>query len=270
MLAATVRALVLGTLVIGAAALVGCATYQTPGSAADFRALGISEAEAGVLTESTIAEKLARRPTAAFPAAVAVARVQARGYRSHTLDSAYGEGAFTVVTLRDVETDEQFDRIAKLPMIRGLAPMNRLVLPQNISSEKDLREAAASVQADMILLYTFNTVFGSETLVPALGTITLGIFPAEQARVTSTVSAALIDTRTGYIYGLAEGTAKADQLANLWTTSDAIDQSRRRAEAEAFGKLVESFETMWRQVASTYGPPMVNPAWREAGAKVGE
>ncbi len=241
-------------VVMLAGSVGACSTYRTPGKPADFHALGITGQEAADLTDSGISRKMSRKPAAGFPASVAAVRVQGPGYKSYTSEG-YGSGQFTVITNRDVETDEQFDRLSKLPMIRGIAAMNRIVLPANITTEKDLREAAANVQADMVLIYTFDTVFGSETVVPALGTITLGMFPAEQARVTSTASAALIDTRTGYIYGLAEGTHKTNQLANFWTTDDAIDQSRRRAETEAFEKLVQNLETMWGQVASTYGPP---------------
>ncbi len=236
------------------ALLSGCSSqYVTPGGPADFRALGITQEQADSLTDASISARLNRRPAAAFPAALAVVRVQAGGYRSYT-SRGVGSGSFSIVTNRDVEPPDDFSRLQTMPMIRGIAPVSRLVAPQSINSQMDLRSAAADLQADMILLYTFDTEFTTETTIPALGVITLGLFPNEEARVSSTASAALLDTRTGYVYGVAESSSKTTQLANAWTTGDAVDQSRRRAESEAFTGLVAQVEAMWARVVKQYGP----------------
>lgn len=259
----------LGVLLAAALATLaftgGCASYVTPGAKADFRALGITPEQAEAMTDTSIAARLSRRPAASFPAAIASVRVQAADYRSYSYDRAGGGSTGTgelchIVTVREVETAEQFERLSKMPMVAGVAPVNRLMAPTRVGSEKDLRMMAAGVQADMLLIYTLDTTFGSETVVPVLGTITLGLFPAKEARVTSTASAALVDTRTGYIYALAEGTAKTEQLANAWTTGEAVDQSRRRAEAEAFDKLVGELETAWKGVVARYVGEGVTPS----------
>lgn len=238
---------------VAALNLGACTHYRTPGAGADFRALGITPAEADAATDVSIASRLSLKPLAAFPASIAAIRVQGARYWSYS-SSGYGRGQFTVVTTRDVETEEQFNRIASLPMVRGLAAVNRFVLSDDISSERQLREAAASVHADLTLLYTFDTQFGDEQIVPALGFFTLGLFPDREARVRTTASAALIDTRNGYIYGLAESTVKTEQLANAWTSEQAVDQSRRRAETKAFDQLVGEIEQMWTGVLAQYGP----------------
>ncbi|MBX3359165.1 MAG: hypothetical protein KF745_12150 [Phycisphaeraceae bacterium] len=247
------------SILLGAACLVaglagGCSTYTTPGKAADFAALGITKDQQAGLTDADIAVRLSRKPAASFPASIAAVRIQDQNYSSYTYGGSRNRGTFSVVTLREVETTEQLQRLESLPMVRGVAPVNRLVINDRISSERDLRAAAADLHADIVFVYTFDTVFGSETVIPALGVFTLGLFPDKEAQVTSTASASLIDTRTGYIYGLAEATAKTTQAANAWTSREAVDQSRRRAEAEAFEKLVGEVETTWRQVAATYGP----------------
>ncbi len=235
--------------------LGGCAgKYVTPGGPADFRALGISRQEADAITDTSIAERMSRRPAASFPASIALVRVQAGGYYSHS-SRGIGSGRYTILTNRDVEQPEQLSRLETLPMTRGLASLSRLITPQQVNTDMDLRSAAADLQADMILLYTFDTVFTTETTIPALGVITLGLFPNEQARVVSTASAALVDTRTGFVYGVAESTSKTTQLANAWTSDDAVDQSRRRAETEAFGGLVTNLEALWTTVVNRYGPP---------------
>lgn len=231
----------------------GCTRYVTPGGPADFRALGVSPQDADAMTTSGVKEALSRRPAASFPASVALARVQGRGYTSYT-SRGYGSGAFTIISGRDVERETDFEKLSKLPMLAGVAPLNRLVVPGEIRSEEDLRNAAAQVQADILLIYTFDTEFWTETTVPHLGTITLGLFPNERAKVSSTASSAFIDVRTGFIYGLSEVTHTNSRIANAWTSREAMDQTRREVEAEAFSRLTQDWEKTWAGIAARFGP----------------
>ena len=82
--------------------------------------------------------------------------------------------------------------------------------------------------------------------------VTLGLSPNQQAQVVCTASAVLMDTRNGYVYGVAEATEKGDQLASAWTSSSAVDDTRRRTEAKAFEKLVGEMEKSWVGVVRTY------------------
>lgn len=238
----------------GMVGFAGCGSYRTPGSHADFRAMGITQEQADGQTDFSIARRLERKPLAGFPAHIAVVRVQGCDYYSPTA-RGYGNGRFTVVMTRDVESDSTVERLAALPMIAELGTLNRLVLPPRLDTDEDLRKAAASIQADMLLLYTFDTQFETNTKVKPLGLVTLGLFPDRVSRVMSTASAALIDTRNGYVYGLAEGTGEQEQVTNAWNTEDALDQARRRAEQQAFDSLVEAFEKTWHRVVARYGPP---------------
>ena len=237
----------------------GCATYTTPGGPADFRALGLTQAQADAMTTDGVREALNRKPAAGFPAAIAVTRLQGQGYRSYTRQG-YGTGAFTVVTVRDVEKDTDFERLAKLPMVAGIAPLNRLVVPGDIRKEEDLRAAAAQVQADILLIYTFDTQFETDTVVPFAGVLTLGMFPSERAKVATTVSSAFIDVRTGYIYGLSEVTVSSSRIANGWTSREAVDQTRQEVEADGFAKIVSEWEKNWTSIAARYGPASVGTA----------
>ncbi|MCZ6834924.1 MAG: hypothetical protein O7G85_04050 [Planctomycetota bacterium] len=240
-------------LALGVLSLTGCASYRTPGGGASFRSLGITEQDVEEGTDHAIAMRLDRKPLASFPCSIAVVRVQGVGYRSHTAHG-YGYGRFTVITNRDVESSDAFDTFRNLPGIRGIAPLNRMVLPEYLNDEADLRAAAAQVQAEMLLVYTVDTVFHVEEKLAPLSLITLGLLPDDEARVSSTVSAALIDTRNGYVYGLAEASSLQTQIANNWTSKAAIDQTRRRTEKEAFDKLVIEVESMWRNVVDEYAP----------------
>jgi hypothetical protein len=233
--------------------LSGCASYKVPGGPADLRAMGVSEAFVEQNTDAAIAERLALKPLAGFPTAIAVVRVQDRGYVSYTA-RGYGEGRYTVVTVRDVETDEDIERLEQLPMVRGIAPLNRLVLPTRLMDDSDLREGAAAVRADMLLIYTFDTTFQVKDEVPPLGILTLGLFPDDHARIASTVSAVLLDTRNGYVSRLLEATSRREKTTSGWTRDAVVDKARREAEAEAFEKLVGELETTWQRVVDEYGP----------------
>src|SRR5687768_1452141 len=90
------------TLTLAAAGAAGCASYATPGGPADLGVMGVRPqlaADRAAQTDVTMQEKFDRKPLARFPTAVAVARVQAPGYRSRTA-SSYGRGAYSVVTTR--------------------------------------------------------------------------------------------------------------------------------------------------------------------------
>jgi hypothetical protein len=244
------RLLVVMSMVVMMTGCVG--SYVTPGRAADFSALGITKDAIAKQTEYPIAERMEKKPLAAFPSSIALARVQGSGYCSMS-ERGYGSGRYSVVTSRTVETEGALKTLQGLPMVRGVAPLNRLVLPDRLESDQDLRIAASSVQADMLLMYTFDTEFEVGTTIPMMGVITLGVFPNEKASVSTTASAALLDTRNGYIYALDEASAKDTQLANAWTSKDAVDECRKRTEQKAFDKLVGQFPALWSGVVAQYG-----------------
>jgi len=224
----------------------GCASYVTPGHGADLATL--KQSDAG------LQEVMARKPLATFPCAIAVVRLQAPGYRSQTAES-FGSGRYSVVTTRDVETTEQIERLTKLPQVQGLAPVNRLLLPERLDSEQDLRRAAAQLHADMLLVYTLDTTFYVDDGLKAASVVTLGLSPHEKARVATTASAVLFDTRNGYVYGVAEASARHEQFTNAWDSEHAIDSARLMTEADAFGKLVDELEKTWKLVLAQYSTP---------------
>ena len=122
-----------------------------------------------------------------------------------------------------------------------------------MQSDKELREAAARVHADLILIYTFDTAFYDTDVARPLTVITLGLSPTRKLGVSTTASALLIDTRTGYIYGTYEATKKADTMASSWNTSDSADRVRRDNEHEALGLLVGQVEKTWPKMVEQYG-----------------
>lgn len=220
-------------------ALSGCAAnYTTPGGS-------VALAD---LAETDINEMLTREPAARFPANIAVARVQAPGYASHRT-SSFGTGRYSVVTTRDVEGDDDFERLVTMPQVAGLGPLSRILLPTELDSIKALRTAAARLKADILLIYTFDTTFrvGEQHFRP-LNVIALGFLPNKKVAVTTTASAALFDVRTEFLYGLAEATAQKSRYASAWGSADAVDDLRVKAEHEAFKSLVPEIEKTWKGI----------------------
>jgi hypothetical protein len=217
----------------------GCTNYLTPGGV---KVGNLSAAD------GDIEAALKREPASPFPARIAIARVQVTGYSARG-NSCYGRGQYCVVTTRDIETEADFERIQRLPMVGGLATMSRILLPEQLSSIRDLRLAAANLKTDMVLIYSLDTRFSIDsTDIGPLALISLGYLPNKRAMVSTTASAALFDVRTGFIYGVAESTANDQQRSTMWSTEAAIDSARQRTEAESFKKLIAEFEKLWKGI----------------------
>jgi hypothetical protein len=228
--------------------LTGCSpSYVTPGRGVSMSSLTNADTD--------IAAKMKREPQSPFPARIAVVRVQAPGYRSHSSES-YGDGRYSVVTTRDIEQDPDWTRLEKLPKVAGVALLNKMIIPSNLQSDHELRLASASLKADLLLVYSIDTSFRiDEHDVGPLRLISLGMLPTKEAKVTATCSAALFDVRTGYVYGLAEATAVEKQIASSWTSDDAVDQSRHKAERKAFEEMLTEFVKTWGKIVTQYDVP---------------
>jgi hypothetical protein len=233
---------ILGAVLLGLVILNGCASYTTPGGGVQFNELA----------DEDISEIMAKEPAANFPANISVARIQAPGYESYKV-SSFGTGRYSVVTTREVETEEDFLRLSKMPMVAGIAPLNRILLPENLDSIKSLREASARLKADILLIYTFDTSFhaGEQKFAP-LNVISLGFLKNKEVTVTTTVSAAFFDVRTEYLYGLSEATARESKNSSVWGTSDAVDDMRISTERAAFEKLIPEMERTWSGIVAQY------------------
>ncbi|MEA2735478.1 MAG: hypothetical protein QOE14_1929 [Humisphaera sp.] len=234
--------------------LVGCASYATPGAGAKMDLFGATPEAQAKGTDGGIASVLDKKPLASFPASLAIVRVQAPGYISHTT-RGWGGGQYSIVTLRDIEKPADLQRINALPQVRGVAPLNRLVIPAVLNSDYELRAAAARMHADILVLYTIDTVFHETDRTTPLSVVTLGATITKRLRILSTASAALLDTRTGYVYGLSEGSGEREELQNAYKTDEEVDLIRRDAETEAFKGLVSELETTWKMVLAEHARP---------------
>ena len=203
------------------------------------------------MADSDLRSYYEREPASAFPAAIAVVRVQEQGYETFT-SRGYGRGRYSVVTTRDIESDEAFGELGDMPLVAGIAPVGRLLLPSQLRSIRDLRTAAAKLRADVLLIYSVDTSFnvGGQPLGP-LTLMFLGLIPNKKAHVTATVAGVLVDVRTGFVYGTTEATAREDQHATVWSTDLVVDEARIRAERQAFDGFVTELQELWGDLLDT-------------------
>lgn len=242
------RSLLLAGSVLLLAFVSGCAHYKTPGAGVSIPAI----------TDADVADILARKPAAQFPVHMVVARVQASGYVSRSAYS-YGSGQFSVLTTRDIETDDDFALLAAMPGVAAVGPINRLLVPLDLRSTRDLRQAAAQLRGDIILIYTIDTRFHSENqLVGPLTLVTLGVFASEKSHIVTTCAAALIDVRTGFVYGVAEGTAIDTRRSSPWTTENAIEKARLKTERDAFSSALKEVAKTWSSINAQYSATTVD------------
>lgn len=225
----------------------GCSTYFPPGPKADL----------AHLAPSTIQDGFDRRPSSPFPASIVGVRLQGREYTNFNLGrntpkSANGSSAYSVVLTREVEDGADLERIGHLPRIAGLGALNRMLLPEQINGDTDIRTAVSKIQGDLAFLYTFDTAFFDADASRPLTVVTLGLSPTRKIRATTTASALLMDTRTGFIYAVYEVTEQKSTLATSWGKADTADEARRDTERAAFKKLVAEFVEKWPQVLAKY------------------
>lgn len=226
--------------------ITGCATYVTPGS----------RAELDAFAPMSIREGFERQPTSPFPASILAVRLQGGGYTNHNLGrtgGVYGGRGYSVVLTREVEEEEDFQRIRDLPKIDNVISLNRMLVPDKLESIDDLRVAASRLRADLLLVYTFDTRFFREDRSKPLTTFSLGLAPTRKVTATTTASALLVDTRTGFIYGAIESTEVSDRNSTSWGTREVADKARVKNERTAFNSLIDAFEAVWGGILAQHG-----------------
>ncbi len=75
---------------------------------------------------------------------------------------------------------------------------------------------------------------------------------SEKSYIATTCAAAFVDVRTGYVYGVAEGTASTTRRSSPWTTEAAIDAARKKAEREAFNAALKEIAKTWTSINAEY------------------
>jgi hypothetical protein len=97
------------------------------------------------LADEDISKLLSNKPATEFPVNIAIARVQQKEYtnfRYSRPQHSEPEGKFSMILTRDAEEDKAFEKISELNGVQQASPFNRLLLPYQYKSVKDLRMTA--------------------------------------------------------------------------------------------------------------------------------
>jgi hypothetical protein len=207
--------------------LLNSCQYDTPSS----YSLPVTEGSSGALRENSNA-----RPTARFPARVAVVRIEG----SHR--------GFRMIPETDVEQDRHAAVAAGLPGVAGIVSLNRVALVSEVKSYRELDAEARKVGADLVAVYRFEASERSSDLFVPLSVATLGLAPTHRFHTAATVTLMVRDARTGYLYGVLEETATTQGVTAAMDGYNAAERSKRRAKTEALDKLTEKLPGFWESV----------------------
>lgn len=225
-------------LALAAAAFFsGCASYVNSPAA---RSAVAQRREA--FSHSLISKAYNAQPTMRFPATVAIAPM----------------GSEAVMHIRALDALGRLESLKSLPELRNL-PMATSLL-ENSADHKDegnvpllrLREAAARLHADAVLLISVETNATDGEMFAPLTTATLGLFPNNRYEIVATGLAALIDTRTGYVYGTSEKSAAKSGVMMVAGSNDALARRKQQAQREAVEKLLKEFPSFWNGVVAAH------------------
>lgn len=223
-------------------AMTGCQTYLAPGAPADLRAMGF--VQGGGSDAGSINNALVPKQRATVSTLMALARVQAAGFSTYTGGSTT-KGPVSLVTQIDSEDPADVAKLSKLYGVRGTLGLNKLVLPDSVANEADLRKAAAETGADVLVVYTIDTQFFVPQRVEYGQAVKLPLITDPAANVQSTASGILVDVRSGRIMGQAQGTGRAFVNAGSADGGNVIDRSRRNAERAAFKAMTDEVAQRW-------------------------
>src|SRR5215207_5273737 len=228
------RHLLSATLAI---ALSACSSYVNSPKVAAERA-----ATAKAFSDPLIARAYHAKPSMRFPARIAIAP---------QCDTAQQE-------LRRLDAKGKLEPLRSLPSVAAFVPLKPLIIAEGDGkpawNKTDLlvREAAAKLHADAVFLLKVETNITDGKLFAPLTTVSLGLFPNNRAEVIATALAALVDTRTGYIYGTLERSAGRSCLTISWDDFTR-DRTIQRASSDAVKKLMSDVPDLWRSVVQAHG-----------------
>jgi len=171
------------------------------------------------------------------------------------------------IAFRALDADGKLDALKSLPRVTNVVNVSSLLIsnggdlagpdgrPMPIWNKSDLalREAAARLHCDAVLLVKLETTVTDGKLLAPLSLFTLGFFPNDRTEVIATALAALVDTRTGYVYATTERSAGKTCHAISWDDSTR-DRTTRLANQKAMEKLFAEIPAVWGGVVSKHRP----------------
>jgi hypothetical protein len=176
-----------------------------------------------------------------FPATIAIAPND-RGVREH---------------IRALAAFGKLDALNSLPQLAHTTVISPAIVGETdnehrITADLRLREAAAKLHADAVLIIATETQATDGKIIAPLTALSLGLLPNKRYELIATAFAALVDTRTGYVYGTDEKSRARTGITMAWGSDDVIQSARAKAEREAVEKLFADLPAFWRGVVATH------------------
>ena len=109
--------------------------------------------------------------------------IQGSGYRSEGNWQAVGSGSYTLISSRDEGEQAALAKLDAWPQVSGIVGLNRLLVPEELETDVELRKAAAQRHADMLLVYTLDTSLETSNTSVLLNVLSIGLAPTFEARV---------------------------------------------------------------------------------------
>ncbi|MEO6789201.1 MAG: hypothetical protein ABI318_24010 [Chthoniobacteraceae bacterium] len=226
------------TLLVIAAALLcpGCSSYVNSPAVARAR-----EAKRAEFSDPLIARAANAKPAMRFPATIAIA----------TSDHSVREH------LRALDAHGKLDSLGSLPQLTRTVVISPTIVGETdhdhrITADLRLREAAAKLHADAVLILANESQLTDGRIIAPLTELSLGLLPNKRYELISTALAALVDTRTGYVYGTDEKSRAHSGITMSWGGGDVISRARSKVEREAMEKLFADFPAFWRGVVAAH------------------
>lgn len=145
--------------------------------------------------------------------------------------------------------------------ITTVIPVNGYIDQSKCYSMPDLMYQRAQIikntkflNLDLILLCDENSDEDTSNHLPILQPLSLGIINPATKSTQVQVDAALMDARTGYIYGALGGSSKSNTHSLTFIEAEAFaDAGKNRASRDAKKQLVQKFPTFWESVKKRHG-----------------
>ncbi len=217
--------------------LSGCSSYINSPAA---RSAVAGKREA--FSHQLISRAYNAQPTMRFPAAVAVAPHGSEAIMHLRALDALGK----------LEPLKTLPQLRALPMVSGLVESNIRHSDESNVSDLRLREAAARLHADAVLLISVETNATNGEVFAPLTTATLGLFPNNRYEIIATGLAALVDTRTGYVYGTLEKSAAKTGVVMVAGSDESLQRRKQQAQRMAMEKLLKEFPSFWSGVVAAH------------------
>jgi hypothetical protein len=212
----------------------GCSSYIN--SPAFARARDAKRAE---FSDPLIARAANAKPAMRFPATIAIGPND-RDVREH---------------VRALSALGKLDSLNSLPQLARTTIISPTIIGETdrehrITADLRLREAAAKLHADAVLFLAIETQVTDGRIIAPLTELSLGLLPNKRYELIATAFAALVDTRTGYVYSTDEKSRARSGITMAWGSDDVIHRARSKVEREAMEKLFADFPSFWRGVVA--------------------